>query len=355
MDKKKEDYSTDAICTAAPHIDGLLPLRCLNSAAKELDIDILPILKHFDLTPEQVSQHNGWIDGKKYADLLDMIAEMFDLPQFGFVVAQQDMALDFTLENNLVKWSPDLRTALYISSKYVSYRSDIVGWNVHEEEEYATVIRSDTHPQFFSARQLHVVGIIQAVRKLQMICGPDWHPVSISFTHDIPKTICKRYERYYRSPILTNQNFNGITFNSSYLNRETPTADADKFKVISTHLENISRRTNTDSSLSLQVRNQIRKRLDSGHFNIQVIAQSLSRHTKKLQRELAIENTSFSQLLLDERLTLAKYYLRESTIDLTTISEILGYNNVSAFSRAFINNVGVSPSSWKEKEDSQIV
>jgi AraC-like DNA-binding protein len=352
MVNKIDSSSTNPISTTAPFFHGILPLRCLDSAAKELNIDISPILKHFDFTPEQISQHNGWIDGKKYADLLEMIAEMFDLPQLGFVVAQQGMALDFNLEKNLVKWSPDLRSALYISSKYVSYRSNIVGWTLREQEGYATVIRSDTQPQFFSSTQLHIFGITQVFRQLQKICGPDWQPVSISFTHTVPKTICKRYERYYRAPILTNQDFNGITFSASYLNKKTPTADPHKFKVISNHLKNISRSIEAKSSISLQVRNQIRKRLSSGYFSVQVIARSLSRHTKKLQRELAIENTSFSQLLLDERLTLAKYYLRESTIDLTTISEILGYNNVSAFSRAFNNGTGVSPSLWKEKPDS---
>jgi AraC-like DNA-binding protein len=71
-------------------------------------------------------------------------------------------------------------------------------------------------------------------------------------------------------------------------------------------------------------------------------------HPRALQRDLAKHNCTFKQLLLEIRMELAEQYLRSSDITLSDLTELLGYQNLSAFSRAFKNSYGLSPDLWRK-------
>jgi AraC-like DNA-binding protein len=67
-------------------------------------------------------------------------------------------------------------------------------------------------------------------------------------------------------------------------------------------------------------------------------------HPRAVQRTLEAEGTSFRLLLRDARLELAEYLLRLPRIRISEISSMLGYSNVSAFTRAFEQTKGMPPS-----------
>ncbi|NJK31574.1 MAG: helix-turn-helix domain-containing protein, partial [Deltaproteobacteria bacterium] len=64
------------------------------------------------------------------------------------------------------------------------------------------------------------------------------------------------------------------------------------------------------------------------------VADRLSLTPRGLQRLLADEGTSFSEILDDERETLAKHHLAQKT-RLPDIAALLGFAGASSFSRAF--------------------
>ena len=64
---------------------------------------------------------------------------------------------------------------------------------------------------------------------------------------------------------------------------------------------------------------------------------------RTLRRKLSIEGVSFSQLLNNLRLALAKQYLSGSAIAVTEIAYQLGYSSPSTFARAFKQQTEISP------------
>jgi AraC-like DNA-binding protein len=66
--------------------------------------------------------------------------------------------------------------------------------------------------------------------------------------------------------------------------------------------------------------------------------------TRNLHRKLRKEDTSFKNLLNDVRQELAQQYIQDRSITLTEISFMLGFSEVSSFSRAFKNWTGKPPS-----------
>jgi AraC-like DNA-binding protein len=82
------------------------------------------------------------------------------------------------------------------------------------------------------------------------------------------------------------------------------------------------------------------------------VAASLHMSTRNLNRKLKSENTSFKALLLDIRYELANQYINDASLTLTEISYMLGFSEVSSFSRAYRRWSGQSPSAARRTQQS---
>jgi AraC-like DNA-binding protein len=84
--------------------------------------------------------------------------------------------------------------------------------------------------------------------------------------------------------------------------------------------------------------------LGEGSVTEATIASDLHMSTRNLNRKLVAENTSFKALLLEIRSELASQYINDASLTLTEISYMLGFSEISSFSRAFKRWTGQSPS-----------
>jgi AraC-like DNA-binding protein len=85
--------------------------------------------------------------------------------------------------------------------------------------------------------------------------------------------------------------------------------------------------------LSRKVRATILHALDEAHCTGEWVAHQLDLHIRSLHRHLAREGTSFRRIKDEVRRDLAGYYLRETDLDMKSISERLGFSEQSALSR----------------------
>ena len=70
-----------------------------------------------------------------------------------------------------------------------------------------------------------------------------------------------------------------------------------------------------------------------------------------LQRRLRDLGLSFSTMVDKVRCELATHYLRQHQLPISNLAPLLGYSEVSAFSRAFRRWFGVSPRQWRHESD----
>ena len=66
-----------------------------------------------------------------------------------------------------------------------------------------------------------------------------------------------------------------------------------------------------------------------------------------MSAELRGQGAGFNTLLTETRMAAARWHLAASTIPVTLLAGLLGYANVSAFSRAFLRVHGCPPRRWR--------
>ena len=148
--------------------------------------------------------------------------------------------------------------------------------------------------------------------------------------------------------MLFDQRITGITFPASDLVRQLPTANKELLQIVEgCFTPRISGNQPADDIVT-RTRGYIRGQLGSGLCNLESCAQQLHIHLRNLQRELAKNGFTFKKLVLDMRMELARDHLRNSDMLLSDLTDMLGYDNQSAFSRAFNREHGVSPKQSRE-------
>ncbi|GGY77991.1 hypothetical protein GCM10007071_26540 [Marinobacter zhanjiangensis] len=100
-------------------------------------------------------------------------------------------------------------------------------------------------------------------------------------------------------------------------------------------------------TFSRQVRPLITRHLARGKVKVASVAAELNMSRYTLYKKLKEENLTFAGLLEDVRREQALKYLRDSNRSLSEVAELLGFSELSAFSRAFKRWMGKSPAEFR--------
>lgn len=178
---------------------------------------------------------------------------------------------------------------------------------------------------------------------MRTLAGDQWQPEAVMFRH-APFAD----ERVYRQAMGITPTYSaahtGLLFDACVLAQPLDCASEALHQLIARHLSGMER-LSTDA-MPGYVRQLLRNLLPSGRATIERVADCMAVNPRTLQRHLAQEGTSFQQLLDATRQQLVRNYLQVPTISLTQVARLLGYADVSTFSRAFHRWFGVSALEW---------
>jgi AraC-like DNA-binding protein len=101
-----------------------------------------------------------------------------------------------------------------------------------------------------------------------------------------------------------------------------------------------------------RVRRHVAEGLPDGAPSVQTVAQGLGMSGRSLQRRLQEEGHSFSALVDEVRLRLARLHVAQPDASLAETAFLLGFSEQSAFTRAFRRWTGETPGAWRRRERS---
>lgn len=97
-----------------------------------------------------------------------------------------------------------------------------------------------------------------------------------------------------------------------------------------------------------RLRQTIVRRLPDGELKLEIVAKDMNISTRTLQRRLSERKSSFTTEVKKIRTELAERYLSDEKLSITDVAFLLGFNDQGAFSNAFKQWHGMSPSSYQQ-------
>ena len=161
----------------------------------------------------------------------------------------------------------------------------------------------------------------------------------------------ERYERALRVVPVYGCEDNALWLDEAVLTRPLPLANAELARVneeaASRYLSEVMGAR--DDDVVRKLLQWFRERLPEGEPRQEDAASHLAMTARSLQRRLADQDTTYREVLNQARHALALDYLRGERYSVSEIAYLLGFAEVSAFTRAFRRWEGTSPTAWRDK------
>ena len=135
-----------------------------------------------------------------------------------------------------------------------------------------------------------------------------------------------------------------LVFTDSDLDTPLQTANPITRRILDEHFAHIA--SSSSGNWSREVRLALQRLLPAEGHSMENVAAELGLSTRRLQRELATEGTSFKTLLNEIRRELSLHYLGAARYNAKETAFLLGYSEPATFYRAFRSWTGDSPMTY---------
>lgn len=312
--------------------------------AKDYDLDVNAILLEVGIDPAIIAEHDARIPAAQAFDFFQKTADLISKPNFALEAGKYWHPTQMGALGYAWMTSSTLRSAFERLVRYARSVLGFVNFSIEESETDLSLIFDFRNESFAPAFRIDANrSIILAM--IQCNAGQDFHPQLVSFSHAEPENISAFYA-LFQCPVIFNADVDSLTISLE---------DADKPRACSNKqlaqlndqllIEYVAKldKNNIVERVKLAIINE----LSTGHFSDKTIAESLLLSQRTLQRRLEENNTTFKILLNEVRQDLADSYLNDSSLSLTEISFMLGFSEMSSFSRAFKRWSGQSPRAYR--------
>lgn len=314
---------------------------CQN-VTRQLGIDAEHYLRRNGIEPYLISSDRGLLPFHAVCRFLEDVAETERLPDFGFRLGLAQPPLQYGIISQLPVISSTVGEAFKNFFNYQKLYSQSSHWELIIDGDCAFMRRHDVAKTARASPQMVMLSITLALVSVRAVAGPDWHPIGVYLDLDA-SSFQDAMWRHFEVPVFCGSAHNELAFDASELMRPIATSNPALLSVLTEYFDKMMHAVPDRDDLTSRVFHKIRSNLGDHRCTLDWIASSLHMHPRTLQRLLVAEGTSFRDLLREARIELADYLLRLTRTPVSDISALLGYSNVSAFSRAFEKERGYPP------------
>lgn len=302
-------------------------------------------LARYGLSLSQLHEPDSSIGLRTFVTLLQDSAEALQCPDFGIRLGvRQDFrilgALGLLLQN-----CETPREALSCARGFMWFHNQGEYWDYSQQGDWAYLARIDLFHDLHDTRQYKELSLSTCLQLCRLLIGSRFQAERIEFKH-APQMPIAHYEKHLKTRVVFNSEYDQLVVAAHYLDEPINEAKLSLKQLATRYLASWDRH---QPSLLIRVSNLIQQSLPNQQPSIDHIANLMGLSRRTLQRHLAAQGVVFKQLLLDIRMKTACWYLASSAIDITLLSQVLGYQDVSGFSRAFRQYHGLSPLQWRQR------
>ncbi len=308
-------------------------------------VDPDPLLRELAVDRKLVDDPEARIPFRKYAAMFEAAAERSGDDCFGLHLGAKAEPQMFDVLGYAVMSCPTLEAALHTACRYTrvlyddEMRLDVKGGVAH-------LMFRIVGPEVSSCRQAaedkgaHLRSIIQILARAELCL------LEVRFEHPAPAN-SEEHRRVFGCPVLFDQDCNALTFEAALLEGKLATADGRLLRIMVRVIERALRELPPPDEFLEKVRQFVLDSLPQGKISGSDMAQRLCMSPRTFQRRFAEHGMTYHRFLNQTRYALSLSYLMQPRLSISEIAFLLGYMDVSAFSRAFVRWAGLTPGEYR--------
>ncbi|MCK0744202.1 AraC-like transcriptional regulator QhpR [Chromohalobacter nigrandesensis] len=306
------------------------------------------VLGSSGIDPERLAKPTLSLNLGNYCEVMENAARDSRCDNFGLYYGQQFRPQALGLIGYIGLCSATLGQALH---------NWVAAFPYHQHDTLIRLVENDDcwrldyqvrHGRILCRRQDAELTMGMALNLIRHGAGSQWSPRAVLFEHPRPEQWhdhCKAFDAqvYFDQPV------NSMLIPKRDLDRPMPDSDPLLLTVIQDAIRRLDGQRVLQSLIE-RTRDQVRQTLSLGEPTLETIAYRLDLSSWSLQRRLHRDGLSFSQIVDGIRQEMAAHYLRQPHLSISEMALLLGFSEVSAFSRAFRRWHGVSPRQWRHQQ-----
>jgi AraC-like DNA-binding protein len=280
--------------------------------------------------------------------ILDLAALTAHSPCFGLEWSQAFDPRELGVFGYLLQNSGSIREALDAITRYYSLVIHPVSVEIVEEGAATALIWRLTPRLQYKSAQFVLFATGVAVANLRTAAGGSWDPLLVELA--CPELPCKALLRTVFGPsVHLGAKATRIIVTADNIDGRNQTADPRLFGLLQGLADRMVQERGTNLAYTYLVRRIVSRRIGHGEVSLEAVAHEMQTSPRMLQSHLATEANSFVRLVQTTKQELAKDYLCETDLPLNEIAQLLGFSELSAFSRASHRWFGEPPSVVRDR------
>ncbi|MEM1399769.1 MAG: AraC family transcriptional regulator [Pseudomonadota bacterium] len=315
-----------------------------------MGVDPSDLLLRAGISPVKAERPTERLSLRSFAELINLTSRHVGDPLFGARLGMTISAQHLGAVGCLITLAPTLRHAIAGAGRYLRIFNEGPSVTLSVSDKTANVAyRLPPIPEVDQRQHCEYV-VAACLRLIRFILGEHWQPDRVTLGHDL-RVPLSAYEARFGAPIEVRSVSLSpmISFPSNILDWPNQLADPEAHAALERHLAEQLRIGQSSEDLLALMRHEISRRLLGGESDVTVatIAKSLGFSVRTLQRRLFERNTSFDELVDDIRKDWARRYLEDERLTISDIAYLLGYGELSSFTRAFQRWTGDTPRDYR--------
>jgi len=320
------------------------------AAQKDVSAEQLCKLSGIDLNTF-LKRDNPVLTQKQLHDLWLNASHLCNDPLFGLHFGESLQLAALGIVGEIVKSSSTVGEAITHAAALAHLLTDLFRIEVEQSKHHFTIrfipFKEEATIPSLVFRHTIDLFMVFVVHELDGLLLTKIKPHAVRFAYSIPDM--EEYERVLRCRPVKRMGEYALVFENKYWDTPILTANYELQHALLQKIGTIPPQLNNSQTYQAKIYNYLLSNSYLGIVSLETISANFNVSVRSLQRKLKEEGVKYQDVADEVRKSLALNYLSAGSYNVKEISYILGYNEISAFTRAFKRWTGTTPVSYQNK------
>ncbi len=293
------------------------------------------LLRHAGVGAKQFADSDACLTHRALVETLEIGARETNDASFGLTFAEHTTWSDLGALSYVIFNSPTVGTALENACRYFALQQSSARPTLEVGDSAARFVYALNVPDVCSHAQHSESILAMVVRVCREGSGnAEWTPREVHFKHSRPDDNAKA-RQFFRCRIVYDQPVDSVVMSPDDLHFTMQAPDRELLPHVMRDSDTAIANVPRAFDLVDHVARLVLSSLSTGDASIEQVASHLGASPRTVQRRLRDRGVVFNDMVASIRLELSHRYLSDPSLTLTDVAFLLGYSDLSAFSRAF--------------------